>query len=480
MRNQEDHQIQSGLRTEQGKFDLEAQFPSDPSRLFARRSVDSKQSAGESITRPSVSYLQDAWLRLKKKKIALAAAVYIALLALIAFSVPPFIPFKYDEQEVWNALSRPSMGKSAYVSSEESIRFEELRSEVKTDDDVFVPPKDPENLRLLGEALTVGVNLGWDRVQGAKTYKVYRSIREDSLGIPIVEVPSTKLSYVDRSALVGDESYYYRVVAANAFGDSEGKALLLVRPKLTLSLGDAQKIQSQVKVGETIMTKPHYLGTDYLGRDTLARLLVGAQISLSIGLIAPFFYVLFGLIFGAVSGYFGGLIDNIMMRVADLITTVPELLVVIMLQVVMGSGPVTLIIAMVISLWARTAITIRGEVLRLREMEFVHSAKVLGTPTHKIIARHILPNVMGTVIVLYSLAIPQAIFTEAFMSFIGLGIAPPTPSWGTITREGAKVFLTYPLQLLFPALMMSVTMLAFNLLGDGLRDVLDPKLRGAK
>jgi len=279
---------------------------------------------------------------------------------------------------------------------------------------------------------------------------------------------------------VAGQKYHYSVIAVNPFGDSDPSSEFVIVPKLALPLLEAAKIDPNAKVGDSVTTKAHYLGTDYLGRDTLARLLVGARISLFIGIVAPFLWVLVGLIFGAVSGYFGGMIDNIMMRIADLITTVPELLILIMLQVVMGSGPVTLIVAMVISLWARVAISIRGEVLRIREMEYVQSAKVLGTPTRKIISKHVFPNVLGSLIVLFSLAIPQAIFTEAFLSFIGLGIAPPLPSWGTITREGAKVFLTYPLQLLFPAVMMSLTMLAFNLFGDGLRDALDPKMRGAK
>ena len=166
---------------------------------------------------------------------------------------------------------------------------------------------------------------------------------------------------------------------------------------------------------------------------------------------------------------------TILTPVPGVVSTVPELLVVILLQVVMGSGVITLIIAMVAIAWARSAGQIRGEVLRLREMEFVHASKVLGTSFRKIVMRHLLPNVMGTVLVLLTLAVPAAIFTEAFLSFIGLGVQPPMASWGVVTKEGARVFLTYPHELLIPSLLICATMLAFNLLGDGLRDALDPK-----
>ena len=163
-----------------------------------------------------------------------------------------------------------------------------------------------------------------------------------------------------------------------------------------------------------------------------------------------------------------------------LIVTIPNLLVLIMLQVVMGSGPVTLVIALVLADWAAISQQVRGEILRIREMEFVHAAELLGTSFWKLIFRHLLPNVMGTVLVLFSIAIPRVIFTEAFLSFIGLGIAPPLPSLGSVTREGAAVMSTYPMQLFFPALLLSLTVLAFNLFGDGMRDALDPKQRGTR
>lgn len=450
--------------------------------LFVQKRMSGDQ-AKESIQRPSITFWQDAWLRLKKNKIALAAGAYIILLTLAAIVLPFVIKYNYEEQEVWNKHMPPTLGEEAFVVDSSVITYTPVTAPSVTPDNSIVvtdPPAAPESLELMGTALSRGVAIQWKPVAGADGYRVYRSIEKDTLGVPLYDARPDTLSFHDQSGLNSRATYYYTVSAFNAFGDGPASAPLIVKPKLALSVTDAQKIDPNAKAGDTITTNAHWLGTDYLGRDMLARVMSGARISLLIGFLAPLIYVFIGIIYGCISGYFGGLIDNIMMRIADLITTVPELLIVIMLQVVMGSGPTTLIIALVLGAWPAIGAQIRGEVLRIREMEFVHAAEVLGTPFRNVIFRHMLPNVMGTVLVLFSIAIPRAIFAEAFLSFIGLGIAPPMPSLGSVTREGAKVFLAYPHELVIPALLLSVTVLAFNLLGDGLRDALDPKLRGAK
>jgi len=455
--------------------------------LFVKRKISGDQ-ARESIQRPSITFWKDAWLRLQKNKIALTAGAYIIFLSLASLILPTVLHYSYEEQEVWNKHMPPSLGESAIVIDSNSSSYvpvkaapsETIATPSSTAAVTTDPPAAPAKVEALGEPLSSGVAIKWTQVDGAEGYRVYRSIAKDTLGVPLYDGRADGLSYLDRSGLNSGETYFYAVTAFNAFGDSLPSPLLEVVPKLALSLTDALKIDGNATVGSVIQTNPHYLGTDYLGRDMFARVMSGARISLFIGFAAPTLYVLLGIIYGCISGYFGGLVDNIMMRIADLITTVPELLIVIMLQVVLGSGPTTLIIALVMGAWPGIGQQIRGEVLRIREMEFVHAAEVLGTPFRKVIFRHMLPNVMGTVLVLFSIAIPRAIFAEAFLSFIGLGIAPPTPSLGSVTREGAKVFLAYPHELVIPALLLSLTVLAFNLLGDGLRDALDPKLRGAK
>ena len=449
------------------------------------------EQIAKTIQRPSISYWQDASMRLKANRTAISAGIYIILLAISAVLIPELLPFSYDEQEIWNKHATPTFAGIEAVVVDGAPAYENLllspaadgsddNSSDTTDSFDVEPPTSPEELKVIGEPLTSGVVLNWSPVPGVDGYRVYRSIAADTLGLPLADLDADELSYLDRSSLQIGETYFYFVAAFNMFGDSEDPPFVEVQPKLALDIADARKFKEEAQVGDVITTTPHYLGTDYLGRDLLARVMIGARISLFIGFGAPLLYILIGIIYGSISGYFGGLVDDLMMRITDTVATVPELLVVILLQVVMGSGVVTLLIAMVAVAWARSARQIRGEVLRLREMEFVHAAKVLGTSFPKTVARHLLPNVMGTVLVVLTLAVPQAIFTEAFLSFIGLGIAPPMASWGTVTKEGARVFLTYPHELVIPSVLISVTMLAFNLFGDGLRDALDPKLRGVR
>jgi oligopeptide transport system permease protein len=432
----------------------------------------------QSIQRPTVTYWQDARGRLFKNKIAMCAGIFIVLVTLAAFFIPPMLDYDYEVQEVWNKHALPNAGLVAVVSVNET--YTPKTTTRKQDSALTDVPNAPAGFKIVGVPTTKQIVLEWDEVPGADGYRIYRSITDGTLGVPLADVPVTSLSFRDSAGLEAKEEYFYVVTAFNSMGDSSSSSTIKVQPKLVLGLEDAKKFDPSAEPGKEIKTRPHFLGTDYLGRDTLARLLVGTRISLSIGFIAPFIFVFIGIVYGCVSGYFGGMIDNIMMRFADIIVTIPNLLVLIMLQVAMGSGPVTLVIALVIADWAAVSQQVRGEILRIREMEFVHAAELLGTSFWKLIFRHLLPNVMGTVLVLFSIAIPRVIFAEAFLSFIGLGIAPPLPSLGSVTREGAAVMSTYPVQLLIPALLLSMTVLAFNLFGDGMRDALDPKQRGTR
>ncbi len=447
------------------------------------KKIEFKTTGRDQVMRPSLSYWRDAWQRIKQNKLALASGMFIVLLTIASLIVPLTIQYTHYDQEVWNLHLPPNLGQSAVVVdgsnpvsyapifAEESSLIESVSS--------FEPPAEAAVVELYGIPTTMGIALRWAPVEGAEGYAVYRSIDSEQLGVPLHETKSSELSVLDNGSLRADTTYYYRVLAVNSFGESEPGQSLEVLPALALTLDQAKEFAPLASVGDTVSTPAHYLGTDYLGRDMLARVMIGARVSLLIGFGAPLIYILIGIIYGGISGYFGGFVDDVMMRIADIVSTIPDLLMVIMLQVFLGSGVFTLIIALVLVAWARSARQIRGETLKLREAEFVQAARVLGTSTPKILLRHIFPNVLGTVLVLFTLAIPQAIFTEAFLSFIGLGIEPPLASWGSVTREGAKVFLTYPHELVIPAGLICITMFAFNMLGDGLRDALDPKLRGA-
>ncbi|WP_432613362.1 ABC transporter permease [Cytobacillus firmus] len=221
----------------------------------------------------------------------------------------------------------------------------------------------------------------------------------------------------------------------------------------------------------------HWFGTDDLGRDVFARTWEGARISIFIGVAAAVIDLIIGVLWGGIAGYKGGRTDEGMMRFADILYGVPYLLLVILLMVVLGQGLSTMIIAMSITGWINMSRIVRGQVLSLKNQEYVLAAKTLGANTSRIMGKHLIPNSMGPILVTMTLTIPSAIFTEAFLSFIGLGLTPPIASWGTMANDGLPAMRYYPWRLFFPATFICLTIFAFNVVGDGLRDALDPRMR---
>jgi len=256
------------------------------------------------------------------------------------------------------------------------------------------------------------------------------------------------------------------------------------------------------------MSDKFLFGSDYLGRDLLSRLVYGTRVSLPVGFIGAFTALIIGLVYGCISGYYGGRVDNLMMRIVDIMYAFPTILLIILMMAffkstfanvspgtvaytfnaindvvdrilgLQGGGMLFIFMGIGITAWMGMARLARGQILSIKEKEFIEAAHMIGSGDLRIIVRHIFPNIIGPCIVAETLAIPSYINTEVFLSFIGLGVDPPTPSWGAMISDGAQSIRTYPHVVIFPALALAITMFAFNFLGDGLRDALDPKMKG--
>ena len=221
----------------------------------------------------------------------------------------------------------------------------------------------------------------------------------------------------------------------------------------------------------------HIFGTDKLGRDIWTRVWMGGRVSLIIAVASALIDLVLGSLYGGISGYFGGTVDIIMMRILEIINGIPYLIIVILLMMVLQPGMGTIIIAYSLVGWIPMARLVRGQVVSLKNQEYITAAEAMGAGPSRLIMNHLLPNTLSVVIVRVTLSIPSAIFSEAYLSYIGLGIQVPLCSWGSLAQYGIENFRLYPSQLFIPAICISLTMLAFNLFGDGLRDAFDPKLR---
>lgn len=222
----------------------------------------------------------------------------------------------------------------------------------------------------------------------------------------------------------------------------------------------------------------YWFGSDALGRDLFTRIWYGARISLTIGVGTAFITFIIGVLYGGISGLIGGKVDTIMMRIVEILWGIPFLLYVILLSLIFNDGGLkTIFIALGAVYWLRMARIVRGQVMQLKNQEYVMAAKALGASNWRILTRHLIPNAMGPIIVEVTLAVPEAIFSESFLSFLGMGVSVPMASWGVLANDGIGAFRSYPWLIFFPAFFICLTMLAFNFLGDGLRDALDPRMR---
>ncbi len=441
------------------------------------------EQRAQMLSRPSLSYWEDAWRRLKSNRRALIS-LYIVI-GLLAFTVLGPLVWTIDPaaQDLDQISTPPGADRSAT-----------LVEPYHPWDGGSVLPIEP-GLRLAEPATTQAVRLLWDPLEGASAYRVYRNIFPmnpgDALGLPLAETFTADQTRFEDRLDLQPRTYYYTVVALDDHGhqlpardtlEVDVERVVTVREAVSRGL---VKAGDNPQPGDAVQLALHPLGTDYLGRDMLARLMYGARVSLFIGICAPLLFVLFGTLYGSTAGFMGGRVDQGLMRFADFVIALPFLLFMILFKIAFGIGPgesgiLPMVVAMVLLLWPATARLVRGQILQVREEGYVNAARLLGARTNYLVLRHMIPNTLGVILVTLTFAVPNAIFIEAFLSFIGMGVAPPTPSWGSMCNEGIKTMLTYPHELIFPAVMISITVLAFNLLGDGLRDALDAKMRSTE
>ncbi len=377
--------------------------------------------------RPSLTYWQDAWRRLKKNKLSMVGVVIIIFVLLFATIGPYFTPFSYSDQD--NQFKNlPPVMKSFDIG-------EDLNFFVSRDYNVFRVGDDG----VLQERL---VNTEKDPIK-----KVYTYVMDND----------------------GEEMEVLLDFSYNLLPDKKGYDY-----DYSITYDGVEYTHTNKK----IFNKVYPFGTDDLGRDLLTRVMYGTRISLLVAFIATLVNLFIGVVYGSIAGFEGGRVDNIMMRIVDIINSIPLVLYVILLMVAFDSnGLGNIIIALSTVYWVSMARLVRGQMLSLKEQEFVLAARVIGVPKHKIIFRHLIPNAIGPIIVSMTMMIPSAVFTEAFLSFIGLGVSAPMASLGTLANNALTGLLTYPYLLFFPAITIAIIILAFNFLGDGLRDALDPRLR---
>lgn len=421
----------------------------------------------EIIERPSLTYLQDSWRRLKSNKSAIVSLIVIAFIVLSAILIPFFWGYSYEEQELTLSNIPPKL--EIYQLDNENYVY--ITSEYKvievTKDGELIKLADLVNDDKLGKKFYYNVNgntvlIDYSPYFNAKSefIKIERAYKKN----PIIKVSDYKY--------LAD---YYA---------SQGESVENVTLEEARHIMENRIDRFQVKFNDQlakpigkVSNKTFIWGSDSLGRDMFIRVVHGARVSLIVGFVAAIINFVIGVLYGGISGYFGGRVDNIMMRFVDIISSIPMMLYVILLMVILKPGLQSIIIAMSVTYWVGMARIVRGQVLSMREQEFVLAARTIGASTRRILFKHLLPNAMGPIMVSLTMQIPSAMFTEAFLSFTGLGVAAPKASWGSLCNDALQTLTVYPYQMFYPALAMSITILAFNIFSDGLRDALDPRLR---
>ena len=426
---------------------------------FEAASTDEKESMVQ--MHKSVSYWQDAWRRFRKNHVSMGALFVFIVIMLFSFAGPKFIPYSYEQQY----RSAQKLGPMQYSETEQMART------------LLAGGADAIYAMSTKEGSLTAVKKGdWYIKEGNQTYAFHldKAIEKATL---ILDAEADDPLIYGKDKDWEDGAFKETTVIETSSAPAEG----------------AQQLHMDKKVF------PHVFGTDSQGRDLMARCMYGSRVSIIIGIVAALIVLVIGALYGSISGFAGGKVDFVMMRIVDLIYSVPDVLIVLLLQVVLkeplqawfdagkdplskalsslGVGIVSIFITFALLYWVGMARIIRGQVLQLKEQEYVTAATVLGASSARIIRRHLLPNCVGQLIIQTCLQIPSAIFLESFLSYLGLGVSAPMASLGSLCSDAKETFLLFPYRLLFPAILLSLIVLTLNLVGDGLRDALDPRLK---
>lgn len=397
-----------------------------------------EQKQGFIADRKGTSYWKDAWRRLKKNKVSMVALGIIFIYVIFAFIGPMLMPYGYDQ----------------FVAGSENL----YPWHYSLEDQQLLDSVSGNEADRLKVALDAATKEKGSELSSIETATIKAQVKANKLDI--------------------NEFKKENGIHLEAFGYSKTEL-------------------ARISNGEKVF--PHVFGTDKFGRDIMVRIMIGTRVSMLIGICAAFLVLLIGATYGSISGFAGGKVDTVMMRVVELIYSVPEVLVVLLLSTalnpalvafqnsgggflqklvgLMGPNLISLFVAFGLLYWVTMARIIRGQILQLKEQEFVTAAKALGANSGRIIKRHLLPNCIGQIVVTTCLQIPEAIFLESFLSFLGVGVSAPMTSLGSMSADALTGMQTYSYRLIIPAIILSVMILALNLFGDGLRDALDPRLK---
>lgn len=404
-----------------------------PEDAFQPASAEEKESFIQD--RKSVSYWKDAWRRLRRNKVAMVAMVIVILLGLFAFVGPLIVPYSYDE-----VIPGANNLHPWHYSLEDQ---EELAA-----------AQDPEMAIELARAEA--------------------------------EAEGRELSRIEEAQI--------RAQVKSGGDVDELRAELGIKPKL---FGYTNDELQRMANGESVF--PHVFGCDMQGRDIMVRTMIGTRVSMIVGICCALIVLVIGAIYGSISGYCGGKVDAVMQRIVEIIYTIPEVLIILLLGAtlkpilenfqnsgdgflqnmvtILGPNLIAIFIAFGLLYWVTMSRIIRGQILQLKQQEYVTAARALGAKGGRIIKRHLLPNCVGQIVTTTFLQIPSAIFTESFLSFLGMGVSAPMTSLGSMCSDGLSGLQSYPYRLFIPAIILSILILCLNLFGDGLRDALDPRLK---